>query len=564
MTTKPPTYIVLDTETTGLNSFQGDRPFLVSIRENGETVTYRLPAQIAEVSLRVMSASRIVGHNIRFDMQMLRSIGIEAPINCTLWCTLVMERVLYNDHLSYSLDACGKRLGLEKSSAVKDWIEKNHAYTVDKDTKVKRLHYDRVPMAIIVPYAEVDVMVTDALYRKQCEAFRAWDLSPVPIKKVVKLELQTTKALLEMEATGIKLDREYCERAFAHEERRRAEIAARIMFVCKQPFVDSAKFLKPIFASLGLKAGKTEKGNASFTADVLEPLKGKHEIIDHILAYRDSVKRGNTYFKGLLRECGRDGRIHANIKQSGAATGRMSCANPNAQNWPAHDDGEFPVRRSLVADEGFDILSIDYAQMELRLMVDEANEKGMIDAIVKGKDFHQELASMAGVSRDLAKNGRFAKLYGAGVDRLASTLGIEKKLAQSLSEALEKQTPCITKYCNGLINHAKRAPYGYSLTGRRFYFTDKNFCFKMPNYRIQGGCADILRLALIACNQVLVGYKSKVLMLIHDEIVFSLAKDERHLIPLLKQAMIDAYKPKHLPMDVSASLGPNLWDLEAI
>lgn len=554
-------YLVVDTETTGLNSFRGDTPFLVVIGDGTLTATYRLPHYVPEVRALLKTCKRFVAHNAKFDMHMLAAIGIE--VRCPIWDTMVMARVEYNDHMAYSLDACGERIGHRKDDTVKKWLDMNKAYTVCPETKKKHYYFVRVPSEILIPYAERDVEVTHKLYQAQILAFKEYDRSPVPIHPVVRLEMDTTPILFEMESTGIKLDIDYCRTALKYEQDQLKLNKIRLNKLCGQPFVDSAKFLKPQFDRLNLPYGKTEKGNASFTSDVLEASKD-HEFVRSILAFRESEKRAVTYFQGFLRVVGTDDRIHGSIKQSGTTTGRFSASDPNVQNWPADEPGcPYPVRRALVADDGFDLLSIDYAQMELRLMVDEAEETGMIEAILNGKDFHQETADLAGVPRSLAKNGRFAKLYGAGTAKIARTLGISQAAAQKVVDAIDKTSPRTKRYTQKLIEYIKVAPYGYNWLGRRLHYTSKDYAYTYPNGRIQGGCADILRVALQNCHKILAGKRTKLLLPIHDELVFSLASDEHYLVPLLRKAMIDAHTTKkRLPMDVSVAIGKNLYDLE--
>jgi DNA polymerase-1 len=525
-----------------------------------ETIELPLFKEIAQA--RINEAEMLVMHNAKFDMHMLASIGIQ--FKKPVWDTQVMARVQYNDYLKYSLEACGERLGVKKDDTVKKWLDKNKAFSKCPDTGEKKYYYDRAPWDMLKKYAEQDTLVTEKLYLDQVKHFDFYNKSHVRIDKVAQLELATTKVLYEMERTGIKLDTFFCKLALSYEENRGQELLKKLRYLCGGEFVDSAKFLQPIFDKKGIHYGRTEKGNAQFDYEALSKSRDTSELARTILEYRDSEKRGTTYFKGLLRYCGTDGRIHASIRQSGTVSGRFSCSGPNVQNWPANEeDSEVPVRRALRADTGFSIVSMDYAQMELRLMVDEADEMSMVHAINTGVDFHSETAKMAGVSRNIAKSARFAKLYGAGYKKLAKMLGISEAKANEISTAIDQSSPNIASYTRSLIDHINVSDFGWNWLGRRYYVKDKKFAYTYPNLKIQGGCSDILRLAMCHCYKKLEGKLSKLLIPIHDELVFMIHDDEHDLIPVLKDEMIRAFiSKKHLDMGVSVSIGKNFWDLE--
>tara|TARA_R110000868_G_scaffold114551_1_gene306853 strand:+ start:34 stop:657 length:624 start_codon:yes stop_codon:yes gene_type:complete len=202
--------------------------------------------------------------------------------------------------------------------------------------------------------------------------------------------------------------------------------------------------------------------------------------------------------------------------------------------------------------------------MELRLMSDEAEDKHMIDAIKNGRDLHQEVADMAGVKRSLAKNGRFARQYGGGIDRVALTLGVNRSVAESICKALAKQAPRNDAYSKELIAFAQTHGVGYDFLGRRFFF-DRGFEYKMPNYRIQGGCAEILKMAIREIAEIKFNNKlSGMILPIHDEIVLNLHESDLGFIPQIKRIMETVYRPKHLPLEVSVSIGPNMHDLETL
>lgn len=558
-------WLILDTETTGLSVYRGDRVFLVTLMRGG-VGPFSLdwnPVVSDLLNALVRHVPGIVGQNIKFDMHMLEAGGVNLD-GVKTWDTATMERVRTNDEMSYSLDACGERIGIKKDTDFKKYLDKQKHYTMKKGRK--HYHFDRAPRDMLHKYADQDVRVTAALYEHQRETFRDWDkTSRVTIRAIVALEIQTTPILYQMEKVGVKLDSNYCLAALEHEKGREKSTSEHLKSIIKQPFVDSAKALEPIFKAYGLPHGTTEKGNPSFTTDVLEPLRDRHPIISLILEHRDAIKRGTTYFEGMLYECGQDGRLHADMCQYGTATGRLSNRNPNLQNVPADETCLYPVRKALVADPGYQLLSLDYAAMEVRLPADLSGDRQLIDAIHNGIDIHQLVADAARVPRNIAKNVRFASQYGAGITKISSMLKTDSATVSRTIQCIKDSTPVLTQFTAQLVQHAKIAPYITNLYGRRYYFKDRRFTYKAANYYIQGSCADILRKALYNCAKVLRGKHSKLVLSIHDEVVILLHHSEQELIHSLRCAVRDAYTPVNgLHLDVSAYIGQNLHDMEPI
>jgi DNA polymerase-1 len=203
--------------------------------------------------------------------------------------------------------------------------------------------------------------------------------------------------------------------------------------------------------------------------------------------------------------------------------------------------------------------------MELRKSADEAEDHPMVERILAGADLHQEVADLAGVPRSLAKNGRFAKQYGAGIPKIAQTLGITEALATTIAGAIDEQAKATAAYSRMLYRTCK--PFGTDWLGRRFYF-DPGFEYKAFNYRIQGGCAEIMKIAICDIGALLKAKAREetfMLIPIHDEQVFNMHEDDMRLLPEIKRIMIAAQRDmKLLPMDVSIEAGQNMYDLEKV
>jgi DNA polymerase I-like protein with 3'-5' exonuclease and polymerase domains len=556
----------VDLETTSLSSKTG-RAFLIGVSRNVSSGHENVSCFLTDDGLARNALFTLLGHkqrwyaahNAKFEMSFFKD-QFDVEIVGRVWCTEVMDRVLFNNHRSYSLQNCAKRRNLTKHEPMLKWLADNdHAY-------------HKAPLDLIVPYVEQDANLSRILRNEQAETFKQWDEGPHPIKNVVLLEMQCTKDLFDMEMTGLTVNVPYCVEALAYEQGRIKEAADEFRKLTGVDLTDSRKCLAPIFDAQGIHYGETAKHNPSFDYDSLRPSRN-HPIVAALFKHRDAVKRASTYWENFIR-LQHQGKIHPSIRQTGAATFRMSVVDPACQTWPKDEEemnvenqNPFPVRRAfLPSDADHEICSFDWQQMELRLMADEADERGMIDAFKQGHDFHQATADLAGVKRSIAKNGRFAKLYGAGVNRLATTLEVDIPTARRVSNVIDDTSPRITSYSQGLIRYAKSAPYGINWLGRRYYF-DPGVEYRYPNYRIQGGCSEILKIAIRRVREFLQekAPRSKLILPIHDELMIDLHKQDRWILPEIKAIMLGAYESKkNLDMDVSCGIGPNFHDLEEV
>lgn len=547
--------VAIDLETTGLSPHHGARAFLIAVSCQDLNASAWLYDGMGDVLALLCSNPRLryAAHNAKFEQAFFRKqYGVE--IQGTVYDTEVMERVFYNNHLRYGLQACAERRKLTKYPPMLAWLKENGP------------HYRDAPPELIIPYCEQDARLSYQIMEDQLEKFRHWDTTPVPIRPVVALECQTTPVLFEMEYHGLLLDVPYAQAALTYEQKRKNQYADEFRAFTGSPFVDSRKSLAPLFDALGIGYGKTEKGNASFSDAALSGAQD-HSLVRLIFGHRDAGKRATTYWENFLRLATPEGRLHPNIQQTGAKTSRMSVRDPACQTWP--DDGDdvvYPIRRAFIAEPDCFLVSIDWSQLELRVMVDEAGETAMIEAFENGFDFHQQVADMADVPRSLAKNGRFAKLYGAGDERIATTLGVPLEVAGKISKSIDATSPRVAQYCRELKGYARRNGLCYNWLGRR-YFLDRGFEYKAPNFRIQGGCGEILRIALVELFDFIkkkAHRKTAMLLPIHDEVVFNVHKTDLHLLPEFKKIMVGAYRGKQrLDLDANITWGPNLHDQEA-
>lgn len=569
----------LDTETTGLNSYLGDRLFSIILADSkdayyfnfqnyhGVDPDYVLDRALLPALQKALDnpQSLFYLHNAKFDLSMLVREGLH--IAGIIHDTEVMARLVCNNHMSYSLSECAKRIGLNKSDAVDDYITANDLYSIKKvpgkKKTIKVPHYDRVPFEIIVPYGLQDARVTFELGEYQRKMIRekssSTSASLCNLNNLYANDCKLTKVCFSMEQMGIQVDIDFCARAFEYETKLATLATHTFKEITGVDYVDSAKTFRIIFDSLGLKYGVTEKGNPSFKDEELEKL--DHPIVDIIRQHRGSSKKANTYYRNFLEMSDEDGVLHANIRMGGTDTGRFSMSEPNLQNLSRPEEGdevsEFEIRRAFVPRPGFCFVMIDYDQMEYRMLLNYANETKLIEKVLAGLDVHQATADQMGVTRTKAKTLNFMLLYGGGTAKLAKSLGVSHAEAAVLKDRYFKALPNVQDFINTVIFATKRRGYVRNWTGYTCYFDSPDFAYKSPNYLIQGGCAQVIRFALVFMHDFLSDKKSRLLVSIHDEALLEIHETELHIVPELVKIMEGAFRPTNIKLQLPFTCGPS-------
>jgi DNA polymerase-1 len=552
--------LVWDCETTGLKAYHGSRAFSVAMSDGIDNYYFNFQKYkdldsnfvLEPISLRPLtSRPRLwIAHNAKFDLHFTDRLDIKP--DGTIMDTEVLGRIFNNNYTysgGYSLDASSKRwLNAEKDDRVKQWMDANNAFTTGfyPDGKPEKHYYfDLVPFDIISEYAMKDAELTFKLY----EFFKL----NMYENKAVEIETNLTPVLFEIEKVGVLLDREYCVGAQQFEVERAGQAERRLVALCGGEFTDSAKFLAPILEARGFKLPTTEKGNKQITDEVLNQFPGDLLTRD-LLEYRDAIKRESTYFGNYLGCCAEsDNVIHPNFRQAGTVTGRMSCNQPNLQNIPAEDPSVYPIRRAFIPRPGFVFVSIDYAQMEFRLMLEYANQTDLIEQIKNGLDPHDATANLTGLSRKPAKTLNFGLLYGMGIAKLAKAIGVSDAEAKSFKYKYFDRLPGVKRFIRTSSDRQASRGYTFSWTGRRFYIDDPKWSYKAANSIIQGGCADICKLAMVRLFNYLREYHSRMVLQVHDEILFEIDIGELHIIKRLQEIMAEAYVAQNMPMTCSVS-----------
>ena len=552
----------LDTETTGLR--ESDRLFAL-ILSNGVSAYYfnfngNAPADFCldrdytfSILWQILFKDPTITwriHNAKFDLRMLRH-EIPFSIPGKIHCTQAIERILFNNLIGkepYSLKECAKRRGLEKDSSVDTYIEKNKLYTLiqvpGKEKPKKNKHFDRVPFEIMHKYAEQDAKLHWLIGEDQVKRMDNIQDGFPKLDRVYDIETKLTKVCYQMERNGIRIDKERTVKARDYEFGKIAEFKDRFLSLTGHPYQDSRKLFQSVFDAVGEKYPTTAKGNASFAAEVLEGMSSPIASVINSIRYHQ--KRVGTYYSSFLYFAGDGDRIHPNMKQGGTATGRFSYSDPNLQNIPKEDDEEdqalpYHVRECFVPSPGNVFLAIDYDQVEYRMMLDYANEKDLIKAVLAGEDVHSATARLCGITRKQAKTLNFAILYGAGPEKIAGMLKISKYEATKLKEIYLGNLPNVGKFINRVISTGRKRGFVFDWTGARLH-ADKDFAYTLSNHIIQGGCARVMKIAMNKTHDILEGMRTKLVLQVHDELLLDAPPEEAEVLEKIIPAMESVYE----------------------
>jgi DNA polymerase I len=577
----------LDTETTGL--LDRHRAFSIILTNADVTMyfnfqaypdldpIYVLPKEEILQGIRAFILSNELNvlyiHNAKFDWHMLLKEGID--IKAKVHCTYAIERVLKNNYFgkgAYSLDLCALRRGLKKDDKVTEYITKHKLYIdVDvfgKKEPIREKHFDKVPFEIIAPYGEKDGSIVRALGISQRLKLQDLENSrgdTPSMTNVVENEVALTRTLVKMERHGVLLDVDLIEKAIQYEAEKIREHHAKFTDLTGKDYEDSRLLFREVFDRAGEKYPLTDKGNPSFAGDVLELMDSPIAAIINTIRYHE--KRLGTYYSSYLYYKDENDVLHANALQGGTTTGRMSYTNPNMQNVSKEDEPEdqdlpYHLRECFIPRPGHFFYDIDYEQMEYKLMLDYAGEMPLIKRILEGEDLHQATADMVGVSRKQAKTLNFAILYGAGHEKIALMLKVKEWEALQLMNQYFARLPKVERFIDTVKHKAKSRKYIYNWFGRRNYFATSGETYKAPNHLIQGGCADIVKVAMNNIQNELdyKKHKTKMLLQVHDELLFEVPFGEEWIGPRLQEIMEGVYKPTNgLHMTTSISHSTESW-----
>lgn len=569
--------VCFDTETTSLNemeaeligmsfSYRKGLAYYIPLSENREEAIETL-----EIFRPFFEKKEIIkiAHNLKFDYKILKQYGIE--VEGAMFDTMIAHYLLNPDgrhgmdylaevYLNYkpvpieTLIGKGKNQGTLRSVSIED------------QTK----------------YAGEDADVTFQLYEIFSPQLKKENLEDL----FYQVEMPLMKVLANMELEGISLDKKWLEQESKDLENDLKELETKIFSLTGEEFnMNSPRQLGEIlFDKLQLdpKAKKTKTGQYATSEDVLQKLSSKHEIIPLILEYRTYQKLKSTYVDALPNQIDKDdNRVHTNFSQTTAATGRLASVNPNLQNIPIRTLRGQQIRGAFKADEGKKIISADYSQIELRLIAEISNEENMIKAFQNGEDIHASTASklfnvpleeVTKTQRSQAKTVNFGIIYGQGAFGLAEQTGLSRTEAKQMIENYFATYPQLKKYMAEQVKKAQDLGYVETILKRKRHLKDinsANFVVKAHaernavNAPIQGSAADIIKIAMIKIDEELSAknLKTKMLLQVHDELVFEAPIEEIETAKeLIKTEMESAFDTK-VPLLVEVGVGEN-W-LEA-
>ncbi|AZI31778.1 DNA polymerase I [Kaistella carnis] len=570
--------VSFDTETTSLDEMEAELIGLSFSYKNG--LAYYIP--LSEKREEVLETLEIfrpffekedvlkIGHNIKFDFKVLKQYGI------------TVEGLLFDTMIAhYLLNPDGRHVMEYLSEMYLNYKPISLESLVGKKGK-NQGNLRSVSLAEQTEYASEDADLAFRLYQVFAPQLKKENLEDL----FFKVEMPLMKVLAKMELEGIALDKKWLKQESIDLENDLRQLEKTIFELSGEEFnMNSPKQLgEVLFEKMQLdpKAKKTKSGQYATSEDILQKLSSKHEIIKHILEYRTYQKLKSTYVDALPLQIDKnDHRVHTNFSQTTAATGRLASVNPNLQNIPIRTLRGQQIRGAFVANPGNKLIAADYSQIELRLIAAISEEENMIKAFQNGEDIHASTASklfnipleeVTKTQRSQAKTVNFGILYGQGAFALAEQTGLSRKEAKEMIESYFETYPNLKKYMANQVVKAQEMGYVETILNRKRHLKDinsANFVVKAHaernavNAPIQGSAADVIKLAMIKIDEQLTkqNLKTKMLLQVHDELVFEAPEEELEIVTaLIKKEMESAYETT-VPLLVEVGVGDN-W-LEA-
>jgi DNA polymerase-1 len=452
----------------------------------------------------------------------------------------------------------------------------------------KQITMAEVAIESAAPYAVADAEVTLRLLPIQQQELRRVNGE----KLLYEIDLPLTPVLADMEMMGIALDLPFFKETGARLEKRLSEIEKQVYEAVGKTFnINSTQQLSDVlFNRLGLeppdRGNKTASGHFSTSAGVLDLLRGKHPVVDWVLEHRELSKLKSTYVDALQAALNSEtGCVHTSYSQIGAVTGRLSSSDPNLQNIPIRSEEGRRLRHGFVAGKGNVLLSADYSQIELRIVAHMAQDESMLAAFRAGEDIHATTAAaiygvapdgVTGNMRRRAKAINFGLIYGMSVFGLTRYTDLTLAEAETFVKTYFEKFPGVKRYLDGIRKLAAQQGYVETLLGRRRYFPAlqgrANVQVKNREEReainapVQGTAADIMKLAMLKVPPALeeAGLKAKMLLQVHDELVFECPKKEvKETARVVQEVMANAF-PLSIPLSTEARYGENWGDMKPI
>ena len=569
--------VAFDTETTGFD-YTKDRLVGFSFCFNSDSAYYvpfghfylgvgkQVEVDVVKRAILQLFKHKIVGHNIKFDLHFVTkflgvdSLKIEGDSMILAW--------LINPESALALDKLSEKL-------------LNHKMISFKDTVKKGEDFSSVELEDATKYASEDAFVTLKLYNLFLEKLKLQNAQHL-IDEAKDVEFVFIQSLLDMEKEGIEVDVGFLEQFLVEVKETLHRLTSQIYELAGVEFnINSTKQLGIVlFESLRLPVGKKTKTGYSTNEAVLHSLVGQHPIIPKLLDYREVYKLYSTYIEPLLKLAKNDAkhRIRTSFIQTGTSTGRLSSKNPNLQNIPTKTPLGAKIREAFVAGKNKKFIGIDYSQIELRLLAHFSQDQVLLNAFREDKDIHYQTAvalfgeEEAKIKRNVAKTVNFGLLYGMGPKKLSDTIGITTKEAKGIIERYFESFPTVKEYFRSIVNSSKEFGYVETLLGRRRYFDYKNAkpMFKASYEReavntvFQGSASDLIKLSMNKIAKIIKdeNLKAKMLLQIHDELIFEVDEADAEQLGARFQNEMQNILKLNVPLKASLNIGDNWGELK--
>ena len=569
----------VDTETTSLDALAAELVGISLSVKPGEACYIPVAHRNGEVQLdRATVLKRMrpwleskthlkVGQNLKYDAHIFANYGI--TLGGIAFDTLLESYVL-ESHLPHNMDSLAERhLGM-----------KTIRYEEVCGKGVHQIGFDQVDLKIATDYAAEDADIT---LRLHLELWPQIQESPGLLYVYEKIEMPAMRVLGIMERNGIRIDSALLAKQGQQVGKRLLELEGEIHQLAGQPFnIQSPKQIAEIlFVQLELPViKKTPSGAPSTDEEVLQKLAEDYPLPARILDYRSLAKLMSTYIEKLPRMADpRTGRVHTNFSQATAVTGRLASSDPNLQNIPVRTEEGRRIREAFVPADGCKLLSADYSQIELRIMAHIAEDENLLAAFRDGKDVHQATAAeifavplddVSSEQRRYAKVINFGLIYGMSAFGLAGNLGIERSAAQNYIAKYFDRYPGVAQYMEHTRLEARENGYVETVFGRRLWLPEikgsngprrQGAERAAINAPMQGTAADLIKLAMIAVEDWLEKehLKTKLLLQVHDELVFDVPLDEIELLQAKLPGLMCNVAELRVPLVVSIGIGDN-WE----
>lgn len=569
--------ICFDTETTGKDPMISD-PVGISVSGESGTAYYiplmlpeKLPSQIVyeKVGLLLQNEKTLkIAQNYKYDYIILKRAGIE--VKGPLFDTM-LAAYLIDASQPLNMDALARKYLNYDPIAISELIGSGR----------NQKTMDEIPVEQVVPYACEDADITLRLYQV-LEKFLEQDALTHVARNI---EFPLAVVLAEMELRGIRVDMGMLK-GYSDDLGKKMETLIQLIYekTGAEFNLNSPQQLGDIlFNKLKLPAGKkTKTGQFSTSEQVLSKLAREYEVPALVLQYRLYSKLKSTYVDALPELVNPStGRIHTSFNQSVAATGRLSSSNPNLQNIPIRTEEGREIRRAFIADDGFEILSADYSQVELRIIAAISNDEAMKRAFTDGEDIHartaKEVFSLSGIEevtadlRRKAKEVNFGIPYGVSAYGLAQRLDISNQEGKDIIDSYFNRFPAIRDYISQTIIEAREKGYVKTLSGRRRYIPEINspnanirgFAERTAiNMPIQGTAADLIKLAMIKLEYAFKAekMKSRMLIQVHDELLFEVHNDEVEEVKTIVRNEMEHAMEIGVPLKIEMGIADNWLD----